>query len=128
MLRLYSTPVGLIVENDKRGYALAADLTLDRVFQSHAPLALLNDAIAKGRLVGTSASEWKLVGIADDASDGLHWLLCAERRAGAEQRNKRQPSHHRYGLAATTRHAVPPRIVCSGQISLLRAVRQGGAR
>jgi 2-dehydro-3-deoxy-D-arabinonate dehydratase len=60
MFRLYSTAIGLIAEHDNRRYALAADITLDRIFEASAPLALLRDRIANTRVVGTTPSEWKL--------------------------------------------------------------------
>jgi 2-dehydro-3-deoxy-D-arabinonate dehydratase len=61
MLRLYSTAVGLMVERDDRRFALDPDMTLNRVFASNEPLALLTSALRDRRQVGTHPREWKLV-------------------------------------------------------------------
>jgi 2-dehydro-3-deoxy-D-arabinonate dehydratase len=60
MFRLYSTAVGLMAEHDNRRFALAPDVTLDRIFESPSPFALLRDRTANTRVVGTTAGEWKL--------------------------------------------------------------------
>ena len=61
MLRLFSTRTGLVIERDGTGFSLAQPLTLDAIFQSADPLALLHSALGAARPVATSASEWSLL-------------------------------------------------------------------
>jgi len=49
MLRLFSTADGLILERDGAFFALAPELTLDRIFESPGPHALLQSALADAR-------------------------------------------------------------------------------
>jgi 2-dehydro-3-deoxy-D-arabinonate dehydratase len=60
MIRLYSTPAGLVLVRGTQAFAPTANLTLDTVFTAPDPLALLQATIASGRPVATRMSEWIL--------------------------------------------------------------------